>query len=310
LPAGGIPTHTNIFNSGVINQQGFNVVDSIALTPRWSTRIALSQDWIWTNTYNNAGTRTGGYKDSGLSPLVSLMFKPTSRMTIYGTYGDSLQQGDVAPTTAANASEALPPYRSTQTEVGYKIAFPLIDVATAVFRIDRPFAMTDPVDNVFRISGDQINTGFEAIVTGRVTPQLLMFGGLTVVDPTLTKTGNPLTEGKHFVNIPTFKSNLLTEYRFLAATFASVNWQYVSSRPVDDINSAYTPGYHVVDLGVRHSHTIGGVVATWRFQVNNVADVHYWSTIGPGNITGTNIGSYTAHFGTPRTVQASLDVGF
>ena len=66
----------------------------------------------------------------------------------------------------------------------------------------------------------------------------------------------------------------------------------------------------MVDLGVRHSHTVGSAVATWKFQVNNVADVHYWSTIGPGNITGTNVGSYTAHFGTPRTVQASVDVGF
>src|SRR5262245_10894029 len=82
LPAAGIPTHTNIFNSGVINQQGFNVVDSIDLTRRWSTRIALSQDWIWTDNYNNAGVRTSGYKDNGLSPLVSLLFKPTTRMTL------------------------------------------------------------------------------------------------------------------------------------------------------------------------------------------------------------------------------------
>jgi outer membrane receptor protein involved in Fe transport len=51
-------------------------------------------------------------------------------------------------------------------------------------------------------------------------------------------------------------------------------------------------------------------VTTLKFQVNNVADVHYWSTIGPGNITGTNIGSYTGHFGTPRTVQASIDIAF
>jgi iron complex outermembrane receptor protein len=311
LPPAGIPTHTNIFNSSVINQQGLNMVDSIALTTRWSTRIAISQDWIWTNTYNKAGVRTGGYKDSGLSPLASLIFKPTSRMTLYGTYGNSLQQSDVAPTTAANASEALPPYRSTQTEVGYKIAFPLIDLATAVFRINRPFAMTDPADNVFKVSGDQVNTGVEAIITGRVTPRLLMFGGFTVLNPTLTKTGNPLTDGKQFVNIPTFKSNLLTEYRFFgAATYASVNWQYVGRRPIYDIDSTYTPAYNVVDLGVRHSHTLGNVVATWRLQVNNVADVHYWSTIGPGNITGTNIGSYTGHFGTPRTVQASFDIGF
>jgi hypothetical protein len=29
-----------------------------------------------------------------------------------------------------------------------------------------------------------------------------------------------------------------------------------------------------------------------------------------GNITGTNIGSYTAHLGLPRTVAASMEVAF
>jgi iron complex outermembrane receptor protein len=311
LSTGGIPTHTNIFNSGIINQQGFNMVDSIALTRRWSTRIAISQDWIWTSNYNNAGVRTGGYRDNGLSPLASLLFKPARRMTLYGTYGSSLQQGDIAPTTARNASDALPPYRSTQTEVGYKIALPLIDLATAFFRIDRPFAVTDPLDNVFKISGDQVNTGFETIVTGRVTERLLMFGGLTVLDPTLANTGNPATDGKQFVNIPKLKSNLLTEYRFYGpSTYASVNWQFVGRRPIDDINSTSMHAYHVVDLGVRHARASSSTVMTWKLQVNNIADVHYWSTIGPGNITGTNVGSYTAHFGTPRTLQASLDIGF
>jgi iron complex outermembrane recepter protein len=311
LPPAGIPTHESIFNSGTINQEGFNIVDSIALNRQWSTRIAISQDWIWTHNYAASGARTGGYRDNGLSPLVSLMFKPTSRMTLYGTYGSSLQQGDVAPTTARNASEPLAPYRSTQTELGYKIAFPLVDLATAYFRINRPFAMTDPADNVFKISGDQKNDGFEAIVTGRVHPRLLMFGGVTWVNPRLTETGNPATDGKQFVNIPKWKSNLLTEYRFFGdSTYTSVNWQYVGRRPIDDINSTYTPSYHVVDLGVRHAQAAGNTVMTLKFQVNNVADVHYWSTIGPGNITGTNVGSYTAHFGTPRTVQASLEVGF
>jgi hypothetical protein len=44
--------------------------------------------------------------------------------------------------------------------------------------------------------------------------------------------------------------------------------------------------------------------------VENVADVHYWSTIGPSNITGTNLGNLTAHLGAPRTVAASVTMDF
>ena len=81
-------------------------------------------------------------------------------------------------------------------------------------------------------------------------------------------------------------------------------------RPIDDANTAYAPGYHVVDLGARYAQSLKGIVATWRLNVNNVGDTHYWSTLGPGNITGTNVGSYTAHLGSPRTVVASMEVAF
>ena len=233
-------------------------------------------------------------------------------MTVYGTYGSSLQQGDVAPGTVANAGEALPPYRTAQAEVGYKVAFRGLDLSTAVFRLDRPFATIDTLDNVFTISGDQVNYGLEAMLTGRVADRLVLYGGLTVLNPSLTKTGNATTDGKQFVGIPVFKSNLLTEYRLPvgAGTFVSLNWQSVGRRPIDDINSTWTPAHNVVDLGMRYAHPLMSTVATWRINVNNIADVHCWSTLGPGNITGTNVGSYTAHMGAPRTIAASMEFGF
>jgi iron complex outermembrane receptor protein len=114
------------------------------------------------------------------------------------------------------------------------------------------------------------------------------------------------------VGIPAYRSNLFAEYRLPLgrATFANVNWQLVGRRPIDDINSTWTPAYDVVDLGMRYARPIMNRMTTWRLTVNNVTDVHYWSTLGPGNITGTNVGSYTAHLGLPRTVAASMEVAF
>jgi iron complex outermembrane receptor protein len=233
-------------------------------------------------------------------------------MTIYSTVSSSLQQGDIAAGTTANPGQALPPYRSTQQEVGYKVAVGRVDVTTAAFRLDRPFANTDPADNVFKISGDQINYGVEATIAGRLTDRLITSSGLTLLDTNVTKTGNPATDGQHFVGIPAYRSNLFAEYRLplARATFVNVNWQLVGRRPIDDINSAWTPAYNVVDLGLRYAHPLMNRMTTWRITVNNVSDVHYWSTLGPGNITGTNVGSYTAHLGSPRTVAASVEVAF
>ncbi|MEP7306455.1 MAG: TonB-dependent receptor [Acidobacteriota bacterium] len=312
LPTAGIPLHNNLFLSSVVHQQGVNVADTVTLDRHWSFRLTLGQDWIWTDNYNNASVRTGGYRTNGVSPLESVMYKPAPNTTVYGTYGSSLQQGDLSPGAAANPGQALAPYRTHQAEVGYKLLFRQVSFSTAVFRLDRPFANIDPIDNVFKISGDQINTGVEATLSGRVARRLVLSGGLTVLDTNVTKTGNAATDSKHFVGIPAFKSSLLTEYQLPVgtATFLHVNWQSVGRRPIDDINSTYTPAYNVVDIGARYARTIMTRVTTWRIVVNNVSDAHYWSTLGPGNITGTNVGSYTAHLGSPRTVAASMEVAF
>src|SRR6202022_3595187 len=208
----------NLFISSVIHQQGVNVADTVTLDEHWSFRLALRQDWIWTDNYNKASARTSGYRTNGVSPLESVMYKPANNMTVYATYGSSLQQGDLAPGTAANPGEALSPDRSTEAEGGYKLVLPRVAFSTAVFRIDRPFANTDPADNVFKISGDQVNSGVEASVSGRVARRLVVSGGLTVLDTNVTKTGNASTDNRHFVGIPRFKSSLLTEYQLPVPT--------------------------------------------------------------------------------------------
>ena len=60
LPPAGIPTHTSLFVSSVIHQQGLSIADNVVLGRGWSVRAALSQDWIWTDNFNNSNVRTGG----------------------------------------------------------------------------------------------------------------------------------------------------------------------------------------------------------------------------------------------------------
>jgi len=312
LPSAGIPSHDDLFLSSTVHQQGLNVADNVRLARQWFVRAALSQDWIWTDNYSNTGVRTGGYNTNGISPLISVLYKPEPRSTWYVTWGSSLQQGDIAPGTATNSGQGLEPYRSHQEEVGYKTKIRSFDISTAVFRLERPFANVDSVDNAYKISGDQVNYGVEAMANGDVGRTLILHGGFTVLDPKMTRTLAPEADNNHFVGIPTWKSNLLTEYRManLRDTVLSINWQMVSGRPIDDANVAWTPGYHVVDLGLRYTHKLKSATATWRANLNNVADEHYWSTLGPGNITGTNVGSYTAHLGSPRTLAISFEAGF
>ena len=244
--------------------------------------------------------------------MPSLIFKPRDNLTTYLTYASSLQQGDIAPAGSANANTGLAPYRSKQVEAGVKLALSKLDLSLAVFQLQRPFALVDPTDNTYKISGKQLNKGIEVSAVGELCKHLVVYGGITLLDPKMQDTGNPLTNNTQYVGMPKVKSNLLFEYQIAAVPglVASADWQYTAKRPGDDTNLFWTPSYSVFDLGARYSTQVMGKATTLRLAVNNLNDEHYWSTVGPSNLTGANTGNMTAHLGAPRTVAASVSVDF
>jgi len=140
----------------------------------------------------------------------------------------------------------------------------------------------------------------------------MVTGGLSVLSPKLTDTGITATNNRNFVGMPDYKSNILAEYHLpkLKGAFFNFDWQYVGRRPIDDINSAYTPQYNLFDFGIRYTIKILGKSTTWRVTANNATNAHYWSTLGPGSITGQSTGSYLGHLGEPRLITASMRFAF
>jgi iron complex outermembrane receptor protein len=330
-PAVGIPSLSGVYVASIIHQQGFNLSDNITLTRRWLVRVGASQDWTWENFYSAPQVGApGDFTSQGVSPTASLMFKPRENMTVYGTFSQSLQAPDTPAVSNAtnivlNSAKALAPYRDKEGEVGYKLFMRRINFTAALFRIERPFENTAPAPagacgvlkptqtcTINEIVGDQINYGAEGMLSGRVIDSLMITGGITVLNPKLTGTPSPATDDKTFVGIPDYRSNILAEYRLpvLTGTFFNFDWQHVGRRPIDDINSTYTPQYNTFDLGIRYTTKVFGKFATWRVWANNVTDVHYWSTINPGSLIGSSAGSYLGHLGEPRLITASMRYDF
>jgi iron complex outermembrane receptor protein len=311
-PAAGPPNVKLNYNSSNVYQQGVNLNDSIRMTQAWSVRLGASKDWFHVDNFNALGVTQAGYRSDGISASGSLVFKPADNMTTYATYASSLQAGDLAPGTAANAGVSLEPYRSRQIEVGYKIGLENLDVTAAVFRIERPFANIDPLDRVFRLSGEQVNKGVELSAVGEVGAGLRLFGGLTWLDARMRDTPLASTDGKRYVGAPRWKGNVLLEYALPAVSglTASVDYQFATSRAGNDTHTLEVAGYGLLDLGARYRHELGGRPVTWRLTVNNVFDRAYWSTVAPSNITGTNAGNMVAHLGSPRTMVGSFAIDF
>jgi iron complex outermembrane recepter protein len=312
FPAAGLPNTHLAYDSSNTYQQGINVADTIVFTQAWSTRIGVSQDWFHVDNYSAKNATLAGYANNGLSPTGSLMFKPAANMTAYFTYASSLQAGDVAPGTAANAGVGLPPYRSNEYEVGFKASLATINFSADLFRVERPFANIDASDGIFKISGDQVSRGLEMSAVGEVVHGLALYGGLTLLDDKLDNTGLAATDGKTFVGAPKVKGNMLLEYQLpeVPGLVASFDWQFSGTRAGNDTNTFVAAGYSLFDVGARYTQSLFAKSVTWRLAVANLANRFYWSTIGPSNLTGADAGSLLAHLGAPRTVLASASVDF
>jgi iron complex outermembrane receptor protein len=314
-PATGLPKNTNLYQSAVVHQQGFTLGDMIYFPKRFAVRLSASQDWIGVDNHS-ATARTSGSNKNGISPSVGVMYKPTAGTTAYATFASSLQQGDVAPGGTVNANQALAPYRSNEWELGYKTDGKPLNISTALFRLQRPFANTEAYgttgQTIFAITGMQVNYGAEISAQGTLFHRLLIDGGFTTLDARLTDTGISATNDKRFVGIPGYHSNLLSEYRVPGVANLSItgDWEFTGRRPQDDENLHSTPGFNTFDFGFRYSRTLFTKLATLRFTTNNITDTHYYSTIAAGDITGTNASSNTAHLGSPRTISTSLEFSF
>jgi iron complex outermembrane receptor protein len=317
-PLVGLPRNTGLFQSAVVHQQGINFGDLITFPYHLSVRLSASQDWIGVDNYT-ALVRTSGSNKNGVSPSASIMYKPTSWSTAYATYASSLQQGDIAPISATlvNSGAVLPPYRSKEWEVGFKTDVHPLAITTTLFRLERPFADTIAYDGsttrtIYTIIGQQVNYGAEISAQGTLFHRLLVDGGFTALSARLDNTNVASTNGKRFVGIPDYKSNILTEYRIpgvVNLTFTG-DWQFIGARPQDDQNLHYTAATSTFDFGTRYSHTLFTKLATLRFTCNNVTNTRYYSTISAGDITGTNASANTAHLGNPRSISTSLQFAF
>jgi iron complex outermembrane receptor protein len=312
FPAAGLPNVGLNFDSSTTYQQGVNIGDTVRFTDSWSARAAVSQDWFHVDNYNAKAVELPEYADHGLSPTASLMYKPVSNMTLYATFASSLQAGDLAPAGTVNAGASLAPYRSKEDEIGYKVSLDKIDFTAALFRIQRPFANINTADNVFEISGLQVNKGLELSAVGEVVQNLRLYGGVTLLNARLEDTPLPSTNDKIYVGAPKVKGNTLFEYSIptLPGLVATFDWQFSGPRAADDTNSFFVAGYNLFDLGARYSSSILTKKVTWRLSVDNLTDRHYWSTVAPSNLTGANTGNLLAHFGTPRTLLASASFDF
>jgi iron complex outermembrane receptor protein len=313
LPTKAIPNTGGQYQSAELTQQAFIIGDTLHLTKQWAVQAVLSTAYMDAESFSTNDKVTGSNTSFGqLSPTVSVIYTPTPKLTAYATYASSEEEGDQAPAGTANVNQFMAPYRDTEYEVGVKYA--VTDgllISLDAFHMTRPLALTDPTTNIFQVVGNQRNNGIELFAQGNITRDLSIFGGLTYLNAKLMGTDNPTTNNTWVVGVPNVKTDITLDYHpaFTHGWAFTSTAHYEGARAATDTNSSFAPSYTTVDLGVRYTTPFMGHQVTGRFQVINVTNVFYYSSIADGNIVGIP-GANTAYLGTPRTFEASLEFDF
>jgi iron complex outermembrane receptor protein len=310
------PANGGQYEAGYLFDQSIITGDTLHFNDQWALQSVLNVSFLNSKGFSNTGALVSSNTENGvISPTESLIYKPTSKLTTYVTYASSVEQGDTAPTGVTNANAILAPYHDLQYEIGAKYAlFDDFLVTLAGFRMTRPYAAS--IQNAsgaytFQVEGTQRNYGVELFGQGNISHELSVLGGVTWLDPRLENTGVASTNDMLVVGVPHWKTDWTADYHpdFFHGAALTGAVHYESARAAINTNTSFADSFATLDLGARYSTTFMSHHATFRFQVINVTDTFYYSSIADGTIVGSP-GANTAYLGTPRTYEASLELDF
>ena len=248
-----------------------------------------------------------GYRESELTPTVSLIFKPAEFITTYVSYIEALERGGAAAeefngAAVTNAGQVFKPLISEQIEVGAKASLGGILFTTALFQIDKAlqyYDISDPTRPTYVQDGRQVHRGIELTAFGKLTEHLAVIGGATLLDAKIKEQAQtPALEGKRPTLVSDTLAKLHLEYElpiYPALTFTG-GINYTSDQFGDALNTDRLPAYTLVDVGARYVRGIGNSQLTLRFDTYNLTDERYWANNG--------------YVSDPRTLSVSANISF
>uniref|UniRef100_UPI0037CB6374 TonB-dependent siderophore receptor n=1 Tax=Nitrosomonas sp. TaxID=42353 RepID=UPI0037CB6374 len=274
--------------------------DNITFNDQWSAMVGFNYA-----TTMNRGSGVWGdgskYEKSALTPTVSLLYKPIEEVTTYVSYMEALQSGTIVGDIYTNRGEVFSPLVSKQYEVGAKYDInPNLLLSTALFRIEKAnqfSSLATPIPTYVQ-DGLQVHNGVELVLTGKVTNNLTIMGGGTLMDINVEKADDPTLEGKKPINAATRMGKIYAEYALPWITGLSLSGgiYYTGEKYADTANTAKVPSYTLYDIGARYTTRVLDKALTVRLNVFNLTGKNYWQDAN--------------YLGVPRTVAFSASMMF
>lgn len=262
----------------------------------------LRYDYFDLRYHNNRNNDTLRRIDNLVSPRLGIVVKPIERLSIYGNYSVSYlpSSGDQFA-SLTSVTEQVKPEKFQNYEVGAKwdirrnLAF-----TSALYRLDRTNTRAIDPNNPTAIiqTGSQRTNGFEAGLTGNVTPRWSVSGGYAYQDAFITSATAAALAGKQVGQVPHNTFSLWNKYQFTSRFGAGLGIVNRSDMFAAVDNTVVLPGYTKADAAFFYSFN-----ERWRLQANveNLFNKKYYLNAD----SNTNITP-----GSPRAVRVGLIARF
>lgn len=262
--------------------RNLSFADQILINKQWSAIVGLTYSDIITRGFSlTTGAITSRYDKSKPTPNASLMYTPISWLTAYATFTQGLEKGGTAGSTDTNANETMPPMLSKQYEAGVKAKVSQALVTLAFFNLNKAYEfdrVNDDTTTTYVQSGREIHRGMELTASGKLEKHLIVFGGLTLLDPQVQKNATASMNGKRPINVSKQLVKLYAEYEIpgFSALTVTGGVYHAGRMAADTSNLGYVPGYTTGDLGARYQFRIFNAPLIARYNVSNFTGQNYW----------------------------------
>jgi iron complex outermembrane receptor protein len=294
-------TSPGLSSRSTATQTSLFVSDTMSLTERWQLLAGLRHIHYHVDKLESSGAASH-LSDQAPIPTAGVLFKPTTRTTLYATWTKGFEQGAYAPVWATNAGERLDPIESVQWEIGVKsqVTDGML-LSAAAFDIDKPLQEVGS-DSVFRRDGRQHHRGLELTANGELVRGLNGIFGVAWLDAAQEGVREAAYEGKRPNYTAKFQANAMLDWRVRALPGLALNLgvYHVGNRPITRDNSVIAPGFTRWDGGASWATPLFGLPSVLRLAIENLADKRYWHSTAYGGVLQGN----------PRSVKLSLTSTF
>lgn len=263
-------------------------------------RFAVHRNRYDKEVLSIAGIRTEGVSETTLyntSAIVSL----TDRTAVFGSWLTGLEESGVAPTSAINRDDVLPPVEAEQFELGLRRALtPGLTLIGAMFDVSKP-TNGFRADRSFGLVGQVRHRGVEGSIAGQLNANTSVVIGAVAFEPKVT---GPLVDagsvGSRAAGISQVIANANIERQLGGDWSVDAGLSYTGERWADTANSFKTPAVTTLNIGTRRKFELAGRPAELRILGSNLTGVDGYRATPSGVLTPI----------TPRTVRAMLTVTF